>query len=273
MSVPVASHDAKPTKIRLATVETRRPEGDFPVPGARGWSFTNLGAGKKWTGMVTKVDLYLAFARKWARRDPSQLLILADGGDVGFGGCDLDELWYSYHAVTGSSGGARVVAGGDNSIWPHVLRRHAERYKPLVADRLAILDAFGLREDSFHPYQEFGLYAYVNSGFIMGPARELESILGCMRDAGWGVAPGKFDDQYALTECMFRHPRKITVDYTGSIVLDMMGFKHDILHAHRGAIYNRVTGRRQCFVHGNGKSYPPSALKEMLTNYSLQASV
>merc|ERR1719379_1727562 len=108
--------------IRLATVETRRNETSFPVPGVSGWNFTNVGAGEEWIGMNTKVDLYLSWLRDRAQQAPAEVVILADGGDVSFGGCGEEELLARYQAVVAATNVSRIVAGGDNSIWPHTLR-------------------------------------------------------------------------------------------------------------------------------------------------------
>merc|ERR1712183_609048 len=114
---------------------------------------------------------------------------------------------------------------------------------------LAVLQAFGLDLESYQQYQLWGQYAYLNSGFIMGPAADLQGVLECMQPAGWDAAADRFDDQYALTECMFLHPGNVTVDYAGTLVLSMMGFDQSILRANGSVAYNRATGRPQCFVH------------------------
>lgn len=256
--------DAHIPIVSVATVETRRNLSFFPVPGASSYEFRNLGVGRQWRSTITKVMLYSAWIRAQVLRDPDSLWILADGADVGFGGCTEDELLDHYINVVTASAGAQVVVGADNFIWPHVLRGQVNKYASLHAKRPAVLDAFGLKANLYAPYQEAGTYEYVNSGFLMGPASSLLEVLECMVTKGW-IHSKHFDDQYALTECIFDMPTNITVDFTGSIVVDTMGFHHDLLYGYGGVVYNRATRRVQCFIHGNGGSFKMQTLEDMVT--------
>lgn len=227
--------------------------------------FENLGAWKHWFGFHTKLVYMRPFLHHLAYHKPDEIVILTDGGDVSFGGCDRDDLLARYVAVVNAGRWKTpVVVGGDNSIWPHVLYKEHMKYHSFWPDKWAQFGVFGFKKGLYDHYQHHGGYNYVNSGFIMGPAKDLHVVVDCMDKHGWIPWTGKYDDQYALTECMFMHPHLITVDYSGLIVLDMWGFYHNIFYAHKGVVYNRATNKSVCFVHGNGDSYPTWKLEHVL---------
>merc|ERR1711874_705782 len=125
----------------------------------------------------------------------------------------------------------------------------------------AVLDAIGLNVHAYAPYANWGgEYAFVNSGMMMGPAWALRDVLGCMVKEGQRPKKGRapyaaYDDQLGLARCMFRDPQKITIDYSGSIVLDMWGLQDRIVEGHQGSIRNMATGLTQCFIHVNGPPF------------------
>merc|ERR1740138_314009 len=60
-------------------------------------------------------------------------------------------------------------------------------------------------------------------------------------------------DQGAATLYMAANPNKLTLDYTGSIVLNMHQMKlNESLEIMGGLFINKVTGVPQCFIHANG---------------------
>jgi len=104
-------------------------------------------------------------------------------------------------------------------------------------------------EKPLSTYNVWGEYKYVNSGFLMGPVGAMNKVLACMRE----VTPmdDGYDDQYALTQCMFRHPELITIDYSGSLILTMDGFQDSILVKHGAELRNVALNKTQCFIHFN----------------------
>jgi len=246
--------------VHVVTVETRNDNVSFPVPGILGAQFLNLGAGHEWRGFLTKVRLYHDHAARVAAANPEQVLIYADGGDVAYGGCSHEELLARYRHLAKASGGAEVICGADSAIWPKHTSWHPKgpeikdpwRYQHFKKRMVSVLEGLGiigLKDNPYMPYMWRGPPRYVNSGFVMGPARALLRVLDCMLQ--FGGEGHAFDDQLALAECMFRFPRDIAIDYGGSLVLTLQGFNEDVAFGHQGAIVNRVTCSRQCFIHFN----------------------
>jgi len=244
---------------RFATVETRRREASFPLSGPEGPCLRNLGVGKVWKGYQTKIPTYLSWVEEEMRRDPEQLLVVMDGGDITFGGCSAQELLRRYHTIVKASSGPRVVAGADSCNWPPSVQ-NLERYNRFNGRRKHVLTAHGLHSDL--PYSPWYMgspfcqgYFHANSGFLMGPAAELAKVLRCMSKKGWGDTGfdnTNFDDQKGLIECLFLHPETITLDYAGSLVLDLYGFNHSVLTRKGERLHNAVTKKVQCFVHAAG---------------------
>ena len=90
-----------------------------------------------------------------------------------------------------------------------------------------------------------------NSGFIMGPAKDLEQALE-MQFALLQNQTGKKDDQEAAAEYMFKYPAHVTLDYDGGLVADLVGTKAGWLAVRDGQVWNQILDQPQCFVHGNG---------------------
>merc|ERR1711972_1233674 len=99
------------------------------------------------------------------------------------GGCSLADLVARYHTVVEASAGPEVVVGADNKIWPPA----SWNYMPFKHRREMVQAAFGLQESAFGNIDDVP-YRYVNSGFLMGPAKELLLVLQCMKAKG--ISPG-----------------------------------------------------------------------------------
>merc|ERR1712113_715148 len=125
--------------------------------------------------------------------------------------------------------------------WPMFLN-HAERYHNFEKRRKAVLLASGQSDFVFSKSR--AAYQYVNSGFLMGPIAALAEVFtGMMMYA---------DDQKGLVEYMFAFPKKVTLDYTSGIVISMFQTMPRFIEYNRSAVFNKVTGTVQCFVHDNG---------------------
>eukprot|EP00747_Dinoflagellata_sp_TGD_P031565 gnl/TRDRNA2_/TRDRNA2_135369_c0_seq1.p2 gnl/TRDRNA2_/TRDRNA2_135369_c0~~gnl/TRDRNA2_/TRDRNA2_135369_c0_seq1.p2 ORF type:complete len:137 (-),score=18.23 gnl/TRDRNA2_/TRDRNA2_135369_c0_seq1:40-450(-) len=102
---------------------------------------------------------------------------------------------------------------------------------------------------------------FLNSGFFMGPAKDLLSMLQSIRH--FAV------DQEGAAQFMFDHPNECTLDYSGDMVLNLHNFRAPtdlekplndpglVIHGEESpsgqhTIRNRITGRTACFLHGNG---------------------
>ena len=57
------------------------------------------------------------------------------------------------------------------------------------------------------------------------------------------------DDQFALAECMFRHPDLITIDYSGALILTLDGFQPGVLEKRGVLLRNVALDSAQCFAH------------------------
>lgn len=251
-------------RAKLVTVNTFA-NASYDMLGVPGQVFENLGAGMEWEGFYTKVINFLPYLRKQAECDPEQLLILADGTDIVYGGCGEDLLLHRYRLLVNASDGARVVCGADSEIFPRSIGA-ASRFDFLNGRRDRINRAFGL---PYNPFQGFYIweqydYNFVNSGFLMGPVSALLTVMECM--ASHGNSSGIYDDQEALTECMLRHPKKITIDYSGQLIQTVKGLRNDVVYGAAGRIHSAVSKAPQCFVHFNQDPFPKDYVEEMLGN-------
>jgi hypothetical protein len=287
-----------PLPFDVLTAETRRSETSFVMPGAPGMNFTNIGVGKQWGGLISKMQMYLDAAKERAASNPDRLLIFVDGGDVAYGGCNKSELMSRYKKLIEAGTGVgnnnevpRVVAGGDFKMWPVFepqspspvanAIQDGERYFQFKARHDRILRAFNATRYQYTPYHTTAKgvqkpdYSFLNSGFIMGPAAVLIEVLTCMRNVtffggvvlndknesigrsgfyqGWHWHKRYYDDQLAMTECMFNNPGKITIDYTGLLALAMNGVTTDVLQSKENKLINRPYDKVQCFIHFNGE--------------------
>lgn len=252
------------------TCETRLPRTSWSLQGSPGLRVENLGLGRRWLGYRSKISAYLEKVRERAEAArPGEIMVLADGGDMAWGGCTHEQLLARYHAVVVASKGATVVVGAENCIWPD----GAPTNRSIATGRRSdILRAFRLTKDELgtRPRGSSGdsghrrvkmldRALHPNSGFLMGPPVELMQVLSCVKEHGIVPEKGELDDQYGLAMCtFFVMPERITMDYTGSIVLNLVQMSPDILsqESSKGVVRNEVIGAAQCFVHGNGRSLP-----------------
>lgn len=266
----------------LLSVETRNSLSLVPVRGVPGRSFHNIGTGATWEGFVSKVQLYSKAVKARAAKNPHEVLILMDS-DVANGGCSESELLDRYQKIVSTSGGAPIVVSADSNQFPPIKGGiQAFQTKSYQDRRAAVMNGFGLPADALEPFcaRHWGGavalaidYIFVNSGFIMGPARNLSEVLECMDHEGWDQeclkAPtceyagglkarkvagvGKqccFDDQRALSICALKRPDQITIDYTGSIMQTTYGM-YNMFEADKTGVTNQVVGLKQCFIHAN----------------------
>ena len=113
---------------RLPTIvvtDTRQAEAEVELPGVRGATALNAGAGVKW---ASGPDAYAIKSReflRWLGADgagaalPDDALVVLADGDVAYGGCDGDSFRERYDAIVAASGGAPLVFGAELGCWPH----------------------------------------------------------------------------------------------------------------------------------------------------------
>merc|ERR1712232_18949 len=184
-----------------------------------------------------------------------------------------------YDKIVKASGHAPVVAGADNKLYPRI---QSWEYSRFDARRADVMTAFRMDLSAYCTFSDCDTYTYIyaNSGFLMGPPKELSWVLECMLRKGagdFGANNSGFDDQQGLHACMFDHPDLITLDYSGSLSLELIFFNKstdpsaDVLFFEGGVVHNQAArGAPQCFVHGNGDTlngwwdriFPGSTLTE-----------
>ncbi|CAJ1397780.1 unnamed protein product [Effrenium voratum] len=242
----------KSTDLAAAVVETRSPDVVFRYQGAP-FEAANVGRNVAFQGLNTKTKQWLHFL---AGQSPDQLVLLTDANDVIFGGCDQKQLIRNYEAVA-TLGGAPVVMGAELGSRPERLMAN---FSALESRRQRVLRAFAVPADgyaaradctaSFGPCSNPPAYQFLNSGFYMGPAKDVKEVLEAALDYEC--------DQDGAAEYMLLHPDKVTLDYAGALVLNLHNFHQDekLLKVEtvnkQLRLHNQVTGMTQCFVHGNG---------------------
>eukprot|EP00929_Paragymnodinium_shiwhaense_P104036 TRINITY_DN67988_c0_g1_i1.p1 TRINITY_DN67988_c0_g1~~TRINITY_DN67988_c0_g1_i1.p1 ORF type:complete len:239 (+),score=33.21 TRINITY_DN67988_c0_g1_i1:590-1306(+) len=185
---------------------------------------------------------------------------MVHGSDMLFGGCDEGEMLEMYQKIVMASRGATVVYGAEFGLWPGELSSDdgvLQQYRVLRGRRSAVLRTAELNatqldalyrcpsghcraSPSVRPH-----YQHLNAGWVMGPVRMLRKIYHGKSDL--------LSDQLHATRYMMEHPDEVTLDYTGSLVLNLAELAASAAaKVVNGHILNQVTQRTQCFVHGNG---------------------
>jgi len=257
--------------IPIVTVNTDEP-ASYPMPGVPGKSYINFGVDFTWAGWDGRAKRYADGLRDQFKNDIHQIVIVADGGDILFGGCSDSELLQYYHAVVEASNGSKVVFGAQIREYPKV-QAPFNHYNDSKFRRRAraVQSAFGLDDKpyikfinksscnmSFNPYSVHE--DRLNAGFVIGPvgmvADMWEGLL-ALPDEETMPKPNYFNDQLAAANYMFHNADDITLDYSTRITVQLGGAWNvkDMLEIRDGKLYNTVTGKVQCFVHGNGDGF------------------
>jgi len=245
-------------KIPIYFGDTRRPLGVYTLSGVPGKSFNNVAGGITWdysTGFKAKLHMYKPLVNYWAAREPSKMLIIIDS-DVGYGGCSDEEIMARYERIVKSSGGATIVMGAEPWQNPPITGA-LEREKGLLPRRDRMFAEFGLRLDDLRQYipKHDALagpaddYAFLNSGFVMGPAGDLAEAFACDEKLGWWPRRNIWDDQRGFHQCMLARPGTITIDYTSTLVATMFGMHANMMEFKDMQVHNRFGNVTQCFIH------------------------
>ena len=109
---------------------------------------------------------------------------------------------------------------------------------------------------------------FLNSGFVMGPVKDLKPIVAwSLYNYDWVSTLG---DQSVLAKYWIMHPDQIALDYQGELCLSTSDLNPYTLFAKdpkTGGLWNKAFGRMQCLTHGNGRGR--FALWDLLGRFSL----
>mmetsp|Transcript_146350 Transcript_146350/g.469508 ORF Transcript_146350/g.469508 Transcript_146350/m.469508 type:complete len:413 (-) Transcript_146350:48-1286(-) len=265
----------------------------------------NIGVGKTWTGYRMKVELFAAYLRSRLAMvgytEPGQveqeLVVFVDGADVFYGGCSPSAFQAAYAEISAKSGAsvifsAEVVCGEQNCDRVPAIPHWAAR----------ISDVKNLDSGFWKKYEvgcngtwtnlivngtpcaeerDCGYWAtcsvppavkFLNSGVIVGPIKDLSDMMewtlrNYARFSVWG-------DQSVFSQYWLDNPDKVTLDYTGELVLSLSDMSHDILKISgrdSSKITNQAFGHLQCLIHGNGRGrYLLRELVRNVTSLSLE---
>jgi len=251
-------------EVTVVTMSTGEPQY-MPLKGYIDSQILNVGAHAHWENLGSKIVILGTYLNEIEQENPHKLLVFIDGSDVIYGGCPETDLPEIFHDTVRSGGNdtskPKVVIGAEMGAFPSALmpgyRIFDERRENTVKGKWQNLDYKDFaecdrKEATMGPCSDPPLYQFGNTGFIMGEARDILRVL-----AG---TTGYSNDQEGIIVYMMNHPEEVTLDYTGELVLALHALKDSVLDVETYAdrnrnatrLRNRVTGRIQCFVHGNG---------------------
>jgi len=266
-------------KIQIVTVETRGPNPlKLPgrTPGAGDTPYvTNVGAGQPWHFYRTKNGLMLEWLK--AHKDPDTIAIMIDGSDMILGGCNESFIMQKYEDTLQASGGGAnmtMVMSAETACFPHEMDWHFrdnatwENRRKNVTNRVANLPENWLKpwtpcaDKKKAPCDTVPAYRYPNWGWVMGPVKSLTPLFEYVYNQGHKKGNDNLDQARAQW-WMLWHPDRITLDYTGSLVLSIhqMAYGRPDHHAPielrkdwhgHPWVHNKILNQPCCFAHGNG---------------------
>lgn len=267
--------------ISVVTVETRAGN-PMRLPGrlsgnSSNSTVTNVGAGEPWKFYRTKNGLMLKWIDDAMKKDPEAMAIMIDGGDMIFGGCDETFIWDKYRQILRASGGGpnmTLVMSAETACFPWDMGWRF-RENAFWEQRRSAVDSQveNLTDDWVLPWTPCGdhkiapcdgkakrAYRYPNWGFVMGPVKDLKPLFTWVYNDGG--KKGELD-QLRAQWWTLSNPDRITLDYTGSLVLSIHQMAYgrpdnqapiQIVRNEKGQpeIRNKILGQPCCFAHGNG---------------------
>jgi len=278
----------------MVTLDTRKLNTTVPLPGVPGLDAYNLMSAcgqRSWKNIATKTCSNLAYVELVMSIDPTQLVVLLDGSDLVYTGCSKNDLHAAYTSLVAHSG-ASIVFGAEFGCWPCKVddevmvgySKNSQRSRRRVALERHGLEATAYTDHAkceipYGPCSAPPAMQYLNGGFAMGPAQDLQPVLqdACehvtvaskeaeaqRRNASSAGKASKplISEQRFLHRYLLEHPDAITLDYPGHLVINLHQLDTDLKffsveermdgNLKVRVLRNRVTGRVQCFVHGNG---------------------
>jgi len=245
--------------VMLATFNTRLMNCSTQLIGDPRQNVINVGCGScTWDGIHSKTCANLALVERIMAMNPLQLVVLLDDTDNVSGLCNSSELVARYEAVVASSNGAPVVFDAESQCFPcddGITERYVrlrdlrvnESLKKLNLTLSAYDDHLACRnetelltvvQNTTDPVVqeivrakcvELPKLRFLNGGFVIGPAKNLQPILkyACdnllqlqLQDAGHGDRSElRFFHTYLLD-----HPVEVTLDHAGLLALTCPAF-------------------------------------------------
>lgn len=238
-------------KVLFYTVETRG-EKLHRLNGPPGWDWgvRNPGAGKTWEGLGTKIETMRVLL---PTLPDDQLLAFVDGGDVMYGGCDLDDLVERFTALSTRTG-TPVIFGAESNCYVPPTAGCGDAY-PVHKWNEALL-AGNVTEEGLEAWAsaEHPKIKFLNSGFYMGRVKDIRALYEFVVNT-----TGNFHDQRAFAQTLQDHPDMVTLDYASMLVSNLFGVPLDKNGTQRFSFdegkqqwLNHATGKPVCFFHGNG---------------------
>jgi hypothetical protein len=175
------------------------------------YSYEVLGMGKPWKGFKTKMENYLEGINRFiAAKGPDAMAIFVDAFDV-FCIKDADKVLDSYKAKPRPMPivvATEIICFYNENCSMDALDWYDQNKIP--GGSQAIKDA--LTQPEPRPYYKSPKPVFLNSGFIMGPANELQALFQGMMDSG------DTDDQIAVINYMKNHMDKIDFDIEEAMI-------------------------------------------------------
>lgn len=261
-------------KIQVVTANTLVPTDYYPMPGAVGRQFFNIGNGKTWdksNPWYTRLQWYVEYLEGEETKDPEKLVILADGGDVLFGGCSEDELLARYDALV-AAGSPKIIYGAQFREFPELKIGDGYWTHPHTDRRHSVQSKFNLTDDAWAPFQnevackgqtsgkcsEPPLYTFLNAGFGIGPvgiwSKLLRKVLQ-IKKHDINIHEKIWNDQGALATYMLENFDEVGLDYSGTVNVNLVNSNTNLLIVQSDSVWNTLANSVQCFVHGNGESF------------------
>ena len=176
------------------------------------YSYEVVGIGKPWKGFRTKMENYLEGINRYiSEKGPTALAIFVDAYDVL---CikDSAKLLASYKSKKRAMPiviGAEIICFYNENCSMDALAWYDHNKIP--GGSKAIKDGLTTPEPG-RPYYKSSQPAFLNSGFIMGPANELQALFQGMMESE------DKDDQIAVIHYMNNHMDKIDLDFEESLI-------------------------------------------------------
>lgn len=132
--------------IEVFTVATRMNK-TLEIPGSPRVALNNLAGDEEWKYRARTKNLVFQDYLDAHMDTPDKVVIMVDGGDVVFGGCDPKKFREYYEKVVNASGGAKLVLGAEMGCYPenewHDCFDLIHNQEPFESTRQSVLKEFG----------------------------------------------------------------------------------------------------------------------------------
>jgi len=186
------------------------------------YGYRVLGMGTQWNGFKTKMENYLQGIEQYIKdKGPDAMAIFVDAFDVL---CikDADKLLKSYHERLRKM---PIVVGVEiYCFYEENCRMEALQWydKHSVEGGSESIKGSLTQPEAGRPYYEAPKSVFVNSGFIMGPAKELLTMFTSMSQSG------DKDDQIAVINYTMSNMDKIDLDVEETLIRNKLKPRHKL---------------------------------------------